>query len=237
MACGPGAVLSHRSASALWSMTSPRPGPIDVTARRYHSHEGIRIHRSSTLRDDDVTTHFGIPVTAPARTLLDLADVLDDTSLARAVNEARLHRRLDLDRLADLLARSPGRATSRLRPFVTRPTAPTRSAFEDAFLAMLGRYGIPRPEINQRVAGHEVDAVWREQGLVVELDSREYHDDDQSFETDRERDAALLAAGLRTVRITWMRLTKTPAREARRLKLLLRRPAVSAAGGRFRPAP
>jgi very-short-patch-repair endonuclease len=220
MACGKGAALSHRSAAALWDMTPDRRGPIDVTARAGRKHHGIRVHRSK-LDDRDVTTHFGIPITSPARTLLDLADMLDDTALARAVNEARLKRRLGLDALEDLLARSPGRATTRLRPFIHRRTAPTRSAFEDAFLELIDRYKLPRPEVNQRIAGHEVDAVWREQRLIVELDSREYHDDDQSFETDRDRDADLLAAGFPVVRVTWARLEWTPAREARRLNRLL----------------
>jgi very-short-patch-repair endonuclease len=224
MACGPGAVLSHRSAAALWDIEPRWRDPIEVTARGRRRHPGIRVHRAA-LDERDVTDHHGIPVTSAARTLLDLADVLDDAALTRAVNDARLNRRLALDTLAELLERSPGRATTRLRAFVRRPTAPTRSAFEDAFLAMLDRYGIPRPEVNQVVAGHEVDGFWREQGLVVELDSHEYHDDDESFETDRDRDADLLAAGLRVVRVTWMRLTLTPAREAGRLNRLLARAA------------
>jgi very-short-patch-repair endonuclease len=161
------------------------------------------------------------PPAATPRSLLDLADHLDDAALARAVNEARLHRRLDLDTLEELLARSPGRSTTRLRPFVQRRTAPTRSAFEDAFLAMVERYDLPCPEVNARVAGHEVDVLWREQRLVVELDGRDYHDGDDAFESDRDRDAELLATGYWVLRVTWLRLTEQPAREARRLKRLL----------------
>ena len=81
-----------------------------------------------------MTVHFGIPVTTPARTLLDLAEVLDTPSLTRAVNEARLRHESTLPELRELLARSPGRATRRLRPFIEDTTGPTRSRFEDEFL-------------------------------------------------------------------------------------------------------
>jgi hypothetical protein len=221
LACGPAAALSHLAAGALWEMGPRWSPPMDVTAPVDRRPQGIRVHRSAALTDRDVTTHFGIPVTTPARTVLDLADLLDDRSLARAVNEARLKGWLPLDDLAELLARSPGRATARLRPFVEHADAPTRSAFEDAFLAFVERYGLPRPEVNQRVAGHEVDMVWREQRLVVELDSRTHHDGDRPFERDRDRDADLLAAGFPVVRVTWRRLTGEPEREARRLDALL----------------
>ena len=181
----------------------------------------MRVHCTRTLTSRDVTIHFGIPVTTVARTLLDLAGVLDDKALARAVNEAQLKCHLRLDELAALLARSPGRATGRLRTFVDRDDAPTRSAFEDAFLAFVDRFGLPRPEVNQDVAGYEVDALWPEHKLIVELDSRAYHDSGQPFERDRDKDADLLAAGYPVVRVTWRRLAHAPALEARRLSVLL----------------
>ncbi|MGI8592806.1 MAG: type IV toxin-antitoxin system AbiEi family antitoxin domain-containing protein [Solirubrobacteraceae bacterium] len=228
LACGPGGVLSHRSAAALWELDSRWRTPIEVSAPTERRHRGVRVHHSRTLIGEDVTIHFGIPVTTVARTLLDLAAVLDDKALARAVNIARLERHLRLDDLAGLLVRSPGRTTRRLRPFVDRDDAPTRSAFEDAFLAFVDRHGLPRPQVNQSVAGYEVDMLWPELRLIVELDGRAYHDSDQPFEHDRDRDADLLAAGFPVVRITWRRLIDTPAREARRLAGLL---AARIAGG------
>jgi hypothetical protein len=209
LACGPGAVLSHRSAAALWGLVR-WPRTHEVTAPTDHRVPGIHTHRSRRL--DDVTTHYGIPTTSPARTLLDLAKILDPASLTRAVNDARLRHLLSREDLDGALAR---RLTS-------SPTkAPTRSVLEDAFLAFLDRHGLPRPEVNQRVAGHEVDMLWRPQRLVAELDGRAYHDD---FERDRERDADLLAAGLRVVRVTWRRLTRAEQREAARFAALLSRP-------------
>jgi very-short-patch-repair endonuclease len=220
LACGPAAVLSHRSAADLWAMAR-WTGPVEVTAPCYRNPPGIRVHRSRTLTAEDVTVHYGIPVTTPARTLLDLAATLDTASLTRAVNEARLNRHLNLEDLAALLARSPGRATNRLKPLVTHATGPTRSRFEDAFRSFIDRHGLPRPEANQRAAGHEVDALWREPRLVVELDGREYHDTEDAFEHDRDKDADLVAAGFRVVRLTWARLTQEPDREAARLRALV----------------
>jgi len=166
-------------------------------------------------------------VTTVARTLLDLAAVLDDKALARAVNDAQLKCRLRLDDLAQLIARSPGRSTSRLRTFVDRHDAPTRSVFEDAFLSFLDRYGLPRPRVNEDVAGYEVDVLWPEHKLVVELDSRAYHDSEQPFERDRNKDADLLTAGYSVLRVTWRRLKDAPALEARRLAVLLARSAAA----------
>jgi hypothetical protein len=166
-----------------------------------------------------VTVHFGIPVTTPARTLLDLAEVLDTASLTRAANEARLRHKSTLPELRELLIRSPGRATRRLKPFVEGVTGPTRSLLEDEFLAFVARYGLPTPEVNQIVAGYEVDMLWRDHRLIVELDGRDYHE--HRFEEDRDRDATLLSAGFPVVRITPKRIRHEPDREARRLRATL----------------
>lgn len=196
LACGPGAVLSHTSAAALWGLSKWRQ-PLEVTARNARRHDGIRVHRSRTLTRADITRQYGIPTTTPARTLHDLARVLDPASLTRAVNDARLRHLIKVD----------------------AETGPTRSVFEDAFLAFVDRHGLPRPEVNQIVAGYEVDMLWRPQRLIAELDGRAYHED--RFEEDRDRDAALTAVGLRVVRVTWRRLTRHEEREAGRFRALL----------------
>jgi very-short-patch-repair endonuclease len=223
LACGDGAVLSHRSAAALWNIDPTWRLPVEVTTTGNRRHRRVRAHRSRTLDAQDVTTRDGIPITTPARTVVDLADVLDDRALARAVNEAQVLRIMRLEELAIQLERSPGRrAMRRLRGFVERADGPTRSELEDEFLRFVERYDLPRPEINQTIAGYEVDAVWRQRRLVVELDSRRYHDLAQPFESDREKDANLLAAGFPVVRVTWWRLRGRPAAEADRLHTLLR---------------
>jgi very-short-patch-repair endonuclease len=216
LACGPDAALSHRSAAALWELVRWH-APIDVTTTTARRVVGVTVHRSRTLTAADVTHHYGIPVTTPARTMLDLADVLDPASLTRAVNDARIRRLMSRDDLDAQLARALGRATKQL---AHQPDHATRSVFEDAFLVFIDRHRLPRPEVNQIIGGHEVDMLWRPQRLVAELDGREFHA--PAFEHDRERDADLLAAGLRVVRVTWRRLRAQEEREARRFASLLR---------------
>lgn len=192
-----------------------------MTAATRHRLSGVIVHRSRTLTPADVTVHYGIPVTTPARTLLDLAGTLTDRALARAVNEARLARLVTVEELHGLIERSPGRATRRLQRLIERPGGPTRSEFEDTFLPFARRRRLPLPLMNSRAAGYEVDLLWPAQNLVGELDSRTHHDTPAAFERDRERDADLLVAGYRVIRITWERLRHHPAHEAERLRRLL----------------
>jgi very-short-patch-repair endonuclease len=205
LACGPGAVLSHRSAAHLWGLLR-YTGPIEITARTRRRRPGVIVHESK-LDDHEVTRHWGVPITTAARTLTDLAHTLDPTSLTRAVNDARLAHLLSLDDLTPKLRR---RQTPR----------PTRSAFEDAFRTFCSRHRLPQPQINVIVAGYEVDAYWPASKLIAELDGEEYHHD---FEADRAKDADLVEAGLRVVRLTWDRLTRQPKREAARFTRLLAR--------------
>jgi REase_MTES_1575 len=109
----------------------------------------------------------------------------------------------------------------RLKPFTEQPNGPTRSEFEDHFLAFARKYGLPTPIVSARVKGYEVDVLFLETRVIVELDGWTYHSSRRSFERDRERDTVLLAAGYVTVRITWERLTTQPEREAARLKAVL----------------
>jgi very-short-patch-repair endonuclease len=216
LACGPQAALSHRSALALWGL-APWPNSFDVTIPRDVRRTGIRTHFSTTLTRRDLRRRHGIRTTSPARTLHDCAPTLTDKALARAVNDARLNGDLKLHDLAELLQRQPN---PRLSPFIEHPTAPTRSSLEDAFQRFCERHGLPRPKTNARVAGYEVDALFEPHNLIVELDGYEFHRTRDSFERDRERDTALLAAGYTTVRITHDRLTAT---EAARLTEIMRR--------------
>jgi very-short-patch-repair endonuclease len=217
LACGSNAILSHRSAAALWRILPRWPWPVDVTAPTRRRHPGIRVHCSEQAK---TTNRHGIPTTTPAQTLLDLADVLDDRQLARAVNEAYVLKLTTPEQLATLLTLSPGRRTARLTPHTTA-TTPTRSHLEDDFLRFVKRHRLPAPETSQRIAGHEVDFVWRTHNLVAELDGYDFHNTKQAFERDRDRDADLLNAGFSTIRITHTRLTRHATKEAKRLRFLL----------------
>jgi very-short-patch-repair endonuclease len=216
LACGPDAALSHCSAGALWRILPRWSATPDVTARSDRRQTAIHVHRS---RHIDATTHYGIRVTTPERTLVDLADVLPARHLTRALNEAQVQRLITPAELATLFTRYPGRRTSQLTP----ERGATRSDLEDRFVRFLKRHKLPLPELNQTIAGHEVDAVYREQRLIIELDSRQFHTTTHAFEQDRDRDADHLNAGFRTLRITGERLKEQEAKEARRLREILSR--------------
>jgi hypothetical protein len=184
--------------------------------------KGIRIHRAR-LRPGEVGLVDGIPVTSPARTLIDFADVSSRRELERAFDEAE-YLRLDCTGLEPIRGR-PG--YGRLLAVRTRHepgTARTRSDLEDLFLALCERFGLPRPEVNALLLGHEVDFLWRDARLAVEVDGGAAHGTRAAFEKDRLRDAELAVAGQTVVRFTETRLEEAPAAVAAQLGALLRRP-------------
>jgi hypothetical protein len=227
LASGEGAGLSYRSAGMLWAVRRTERGLIEVTSPRSgRSLPGVQRHRAE-LPGDEVTVHQGIPVTTVARTLLDLATVLNPTQLARAVNEAevqRLWEPLSLDALLERYPRRPG--VPALRALLTETVGLTRGELEKRFLEFLKDAGLPLPETNAHVEidgiWYEVDCLWRAERVIVELDGRKVHDTKQAFEADRARDRILQAAGFRVVRITWRQLHESPGAVAADLRALLR---------------
>ena len=229
LACGPEAVLSHRSAAALWGLLRDSRAAIDVTvagARRAGSGEVV-VHNVRRLHPDERCRRENIPVTSLARTLLDLAAVAPPRRLTQAVDEAERLRLFDLRAINELLERSDGRRGVRaLRQAIDRYRAGapvTRSELERRFVALCGEAGIARPAMNLFVAGYEVDAAWLDQGVIVEVDSFEFHRTRAAFEADRRRDAALQRAGLRVLRVTDRRLEDDPAGVAADVRALLER--------------
>jgi Transcriptional regulator, AbiEi antitoxin/Protein of unknown function (DUF559) len=205
LACGPGAVLSHASAAALWGIRGSAATVIDVTvpsrAGRL-SRNGIRIHRSGRLGARDVTTKDGIPVTTVARTLLDLADVLPKQALKRAIDESEYLRLFDPTSVVAVVEANPGRCGTRLLKAAAEPPHLTRSELENGFLALCSRHRIPEPLTNLTLCGYEVDAFWPQAKLVVELDGYAAHGTRRAFYSDRQRDRHLVRAGFRPIRLT-----------------------------------
>ena len=206
LACGPGALLSHESAAALWGWRRwPRTPHVTVTRDRRP--RGVRIHHTTTLRPSDRNRQLGVPVTAPERTIRDLAPGLTTGQLRRIVSDARFARQLNDDAVARLLGHGP---------------APTRSLLQDRFqTAVIEPIGLPQPLTDTIVDGFEVDVAWPDHGLVVELDGWEAHGGRHAFAADRARDAALAERGWLVVRITWERLRDDPRREGERLQRIL----------------
>jgi very-short-patch-repair endonuclease len=226
LSCGPHAVLSHRDAAHLWDFRRSARRAIDVTApgRSRHLRDGITIHRPRALHRDDVTTHERIPVTTIARTLLDLAEVLTPRQLRRAYEEAQRSDRFDLRAIQATMARAHGRRG--LKPLgvlaAEQLDAPaTKRELEARFYDVLREFGLPMPHFNAALHGYEVDALWPEQRIVVELDSYEFHGKSRArHDRDRVKQVHLQLKGYRVLPYTW-RMLSDPAAAAAQLRTFL----------------
>jgi hypothetical protein len=224
LACGPQAVLSHRSAAAFWGLRPSNAPKIDVTVPHtcgVRTTQRIVVHRP--VLTPDPMTHAGIPVTTPGRTLADLALALPRRQLENAVEAAeRLHLHIAID------DDHPGAA--RLRNAAADDLPFTRSELEDAFLTLCDRHGIPRPLVNSLQEGIEVDFCWPEQRLIVETDGA-HHRTRAAVERDRARDALHTALGWRVMRFTKRQVRKNAANVAA-LVLSARSPLLATPGSR-----
>ncbi|HEU5141850.1 MAG TPA: DUF559 domain-containing protein [Solirubrobacterales bacterium] len=195
-----------------------------MSAVRGRRRAGIAVHECG-IGDKDRTRIDGIPVTTVARTLLDLADVIDDGGLEKAFEEADRLGLLEMRAVEAVCARSPGRRGLKpLRRLIDEARAPEggRSRLEDRVLALCRDYGLPTPHTNVEVLGREVDAFWPQARLAVEADSWSYHRHRAAFERDRARDAAMQVEGYDVVRLTHRRLDREPDAVAAQLRRLLR---------------
>jgi hypothetical protein len=203
---GPEAVLSHHAAAWWWRLLEPEPAVIDVSAPgRRSSLDGVRVHHPRAI---EATRSRRLPVTTVPRTLLDLAATSSTEQLRRALAQADYHRLLVRDDV--LAACGPGRVgATRLRAAVERyepRIAMTRSELERRLLAECGAAGIPLPEVNVVIEEWTVDALWRRERVIVELDGRDNHSTPGQMERDRRKDLQLRAAGYVVLRYTWAQI-------------------------------
>jgi hypothetical protein len=215
LACGEGAVLSHRSAAALWGIGAERRGSIDVSVRGRNRvrRAGMRLHCRPTLLARDMGVHTGIPVTSPVRTLIDIAAELPPRQLERAVNEADKRDLIDPESLRAALddyAGEPG--VKRLRRLLDRHTFRlSDSDLEIFFRPIAKEAGLPQPLTKRWVNGFEVDFYWPNLGLVIETDGWRYHRTASAQSRDALRDQIHTAAGLTTLRFTHHQVRYEPA--------------------------
>jgi very-short-patch-repair endonuclease len=243
LAHGPGAVLSHRSAGQFWGLyPRSRIAPEVTSPGSKKTKGGIVAHRGS-LPGDEVVRVRGIPVTSVPRTMLDLAGQLKEREVERAWNEMEVRGYTDALSVPDLLERYPGRKGSvsltRLANRRTLPVGITRNDFEEAFLALIDRHGLPRPRMNAHVAlrgrFYEVDCLWEKQRVAVELDGAAVHKTTKAFEDDRERDRILTAERFTTSRITWHQIHNKAQEVADDLRAILTPYPSSNGSGALRP--
>jgi very-short-patch-repair endonuclease len=208
---GDNTVLSHESAAALWGLT-PSPSFVVITmiSRRVRIQPGLRVHRVPALDIRDIRLHNGLPVTSPARTLIDCAT---GPSIDRLLNEARALRLVKDAEISAAMGRCPGRkGIKALRTLLEaeRDAGFTRSEAERVLKRIVTEAELERPIFNTHVMGVEVDALWPAQKLVIEVDGYGVHGHYQAFGRDRAKANRLVGGGFVVLRFTWHQLTRKP---------------------------
>ncbi len=216
LACGAAAVLSHRSAAVCWRCTDGPDLVPHVTAPDRLRPAGVVAHRGR-LAPADMTVRNGIPVTSPARTLVDLAQILSDEDLERVVREAQFRRLFDPRAIRDALQRRPN---ARLRQLLDDRN-PSQSKLEDTFLRLCRRHGIPKPQAQVRGGRRRPDFVWPGARLIVEVDSWQAQGTQHAFQADRTLSNAVQLAGWTILRFTYADITRRPTRVAAQLRQAL----------------
>lgn len=207
-----GAALSHRSAAELWGLLSPRDGAIDISVPSEagrKTRKGIRLHRCRSLLPASVTSHRGIPVTTPARTIADLRRAASGGGRQGVITAKELRRAI---RQADVLGLPLG-------PDVVPDR--TRSDLERLFLKLCRAHGLPEPEVNVRIDSMLVDFLWRDHRLIAETDGYRYHRGRTAFEDDRARDLKLRALDYDVIRLSERQVADDPERVAAVLRRAL----------------
>ena len=215
LACGDGALISHRSAAYLWSLLEKPPEQVDVTlvGRRCRPKDGVRIHGVAEIDPRDVRRRGGMLLTAPARTLIDFAAHAGGAELERALAEARVRRLLRDGELEVALGRAGTRAGAGKMRALLRDEGPptlTRSEGERRMVRLTRAARLPVPVCNSPVAGYSVDFLWPAQRVIVEVDGYVYHGHRAAFERDHRRDMELENAGYHVIRVTWRQTAEEP---------------------------
>jgi very-short-patch-repair endonuclease len=196
LACGLGAVVSHRSAAGLWRLIDAPRGAVDIsvpTTGGRKRQTGIRLHRRVRLPPRSVTERQRIPVTSPAQTIGDLRRIASPAELRRAIRQA------------EVLG---------LRTGLESRSERTRSELEHLFLRLCEGHELPVPEVNIRIGSYVADFLWRRERVVVETDGYRYHRGSQAFEDDHDRDLDLRQLGYDVVHLTYRQVTTAPERAA-----------------------
>jgi very-short-patch-repair endonuclease len=217
LACEPHAFVSHHSAAGLWRPlpypAKERPIDLIVSGRNPGPKPGIRIHRTKTLRPDETTILDAIPLTIPARTILDLAATASARELEWAIAEAHARGRAARSSLLTLIARHPRhRGAKPLAGLLEldRDPARVRSEAEAKLLVLIRRAKLPDPETNVPLHGFEIDFLWRDARLVVEVDGLAYHSSGSAIRNDRNKEAVLARHGFEVIRVIWSQIVDEP---------------------------
>ena len=223
LACGDGAVLSGRAAGRLLGLIRGRTDPEpQVTAPKQRQIEGIDTHCERNGSPRDRMTWNRIPVTTPARTLVDLAAVVSAAELARAVHQAGIKHGTTPEDVEEVLARRPNaKGVADLREVLHGDQGKLLSKLERAFIRLLRDNGLPLPVTNRIAGGRLVDCRWPAHRLTVELDSYRYHRSRHAWELDRRRERQAHARGDQFRRYTWGDVVEHPGPTVGELRVVL----------------
>jgi very-short-patch-repair endonuclease len=212
-----GAVLSHRTAAALWGlMGAGADVHVCVEGSPSARLSSVAVHRTDHLDAADRRIHKGLPVTSPARALLESAEQVPAHVLERAVSEAAVLGLLRPGELDDVLQRGRGRrGTVLLREVLLDASGEiSDSEAEDRMDELIRTADLPRPVRQARPLGFRVDRLWPEARLIVEVDGFRFHSQRRAWERDRDRDARLVAAGYLVIRVSRRQIVREPIRVA-----------------------
>ena len=220
-AAGEGAVLSGAAAAHLLGIVRGTAPPAEVTAPKERSIKGVKTRRIA-LHKTERTTWNRIPITTPARTLVDLAASLSEPILSRAVHEAQVRHRVTPADIEAVLGRNRNTGGARKLRRISHGEAPTvLSQMEQTFLQLLKRERLPLPQTNRRIDGRYVDCRWPAHRLTVELDSYGYHNSRHAWERDRRREREAYARGDQIRRYTYRDVCEDPRQILAELRPLL----------------
>jgi very-short-patch-repair endonuclease len=230
------AIPSHRSGMALWGLIDAVPVEPTLTIVGFdaRSRAGLMLHRVPDLDRRDLRLHRGLPVTSPARTLLDFASEASDHELEEGLARAQRRSLVRASQIREAAERAPGRKGVKRLLALLEPDRTgvrfTRSRAERELLALIRAAQLPSPIVNEPVLGYVADFLWPEQKLIIEFDSHEFHADRVAFDGDRRRDQRLIAAGWVVIRVTWEHLIHEPYALVARIAqaLALRSPVLAA---------
>jgi very-short-patch-repair endonuclease len=222
LACGDGSVLRGRAAACLLGLIRSHPAPapeVSAPKQRQIARIETRFERGGSR---DRTTWKGIPVTTPARTIVDLAAVVSAGELARIVHEAGIRHGTTPEEIAEVLQRRPtSRGAATLREILFGDQGKLLSKLERAFIRLLKSAELPLPVTNRLAGGRLVDCRWPDQKLTVELDGYRYHRSRHAWERDRQREREAYARGDQFRRYTWGDVVERPEPSLRELRAVL----------------
>jgi very-short-patch-repair endonuclease len=217
LACGQGSFISHRSAAFVWGLRKnpPAQAEVSVVGRECRSRAGMRVHRIQRIDRAELRRHEGLWISSPARAVLEVAATATMDELADLVDNGVADRLLTPRELKAVLARNRGRrGAARLAEVLGDESAMviSRSRAEKAFVKLIRDARLPFPEVNQSLGRYVPDFMWREERLIVELDSYGFHGGPGSFHNDHEKDLFYRDEGFDVLRPTRNHVVHQPAR-------------------------